>query len=73
MSTFYTTPDCLFSLQVKNKPNGGITFPAFILGAGTIRNSYCWNLIIYKYAFWNIQGFFINILLSYFLLFQTHT
>jgi hypothetical protein len=27
-----------FSMQVKNKPNGGITFPAFILGAGVVTN-----------------------------------
>jgi hypothetical protein len=27
-----------FSLQVKHKPNGGITFPAFILGAGVLTN-----------------------------------
>jgi hypothetical protein len=26
-----------FSLQVKNKPNGGIAFPAFILGAGVVK------------------------------------
>jgi hypothetical protein len=27
-----------FSMQVKHKPNGGITFPAFILGAGVVTN-----------------------------------
>ncbi len=30
----------LFCLQVKNKPNGGITFPAFILGADVVMNTY---------------------------------
>jgi hypothetical protein len=28
-----------FSLQVNNKPNGGIAFPAFILGAGVVTNT----------------------------------
>jgi hypothetical protein len=29
--THYATLDCLFSLQVKNKPTGGIALPVFIL------------------------------------------
>jgi hypothetical protein len=35
MSTYCASPG-YFSLQVKNKPNGGIAFPAFLLGAGTV-------------------------------------
>ncbi len=31
-------PDHYLSMQVKNKPNGGIAFPAFILGAGMVMN-----------------------------------
>jgi hypothetical protein len=27
-----------FSLQVKHKPNGGIAFPAFVLGAYVVKN-----------------------------------
>jgi hypothetical protein len=33
-------PDPLFNLQVKNKPNGGISFPAFIHGAGVVTKQY---------------------------------
>jgi hypothetical protein len=32
--------DHLFYLQVKYEPNGGIAFPAFILGAGVVMNTF---------------------------------
>jgi hypothetical protein len=45
LCTYYATPACFFSLQVENKPDGGIVLPAFILGAGMVRNNtYCVSL-----------------------------
>ncbi len=48
MCTYYAIPDCFFlSLQVENKPDGGIALPTFILGAGVVRNNtYCVCLYI---------------------------
>ncbi len=50
------------TLQVKNKPNGGIAFPAFIFGSGVIMNKtdFCmaflqWtvNMKIWEYKYCN--------------------
>ncbi len=39
MTFLYIKPlAVLFSLQVKNKPNGGIAYPVFILGPGLVEN-----------------------------------